>query len=96
MLGVETQVYAKRMQTLRELIARSAARADVDFVVQGDGCGVGSLGHHPVMGAAGEHLERDEWKIIHEHWSFGASEEIYGEAPGYTFELISERALFES
>ena len=35
-LGVETQVYAKRMQTLRELIARSAARADVDFVVQGD------------------------------------------------------------
>jgi acyl-CoA synthetase (AMP-forming)/AMP-acid ligase II len=35
-LGVETQVYRERMRTLRELVAQSAARADVDFVVQGD------------------------------------------------------------
>ena len=35
-LGVEMQVYRKRMRTLRELMAQSAARADVDFVVQGD------------------------------------------------------------
>ena len=35
-LGVETQVYAQRMRTLRELMAQSAARADLDFVVQGD------------------------------------------------------------
>ena len=35
-LGVDTQVYAQRMRTLRELVAQSAARADVDFVVQGD------------------------------------------------------------
>ena len=34
-LGVDMQVYAKRMRTLRELMAQSAARADVDFVVQG-------------------------------------------------------------
>ena len=35
-LGVDMQVYAKRMRTLRELMAQSAARADVDFVVQGE------------------------------------------------------------
>jgi long-chain acyl-CoA synthetase len=35
-LGVPTQVYAKRMKTLRELMAQSVARAEVDFVVQGD------------------------------------------------------------
>src|SRR5262245_58196357 len=35
-LGVATQVYRERMRTLRELVAQSAARADVDFVVQGD------------------------------------------------------------
>ncbi len=35
-LGVETQVYRERMRTLRELVAQSAARADLDFVVQGD------------------------------------------------------------
>ena len=31
-----TQVYARRMKTLRELMAQSAARADIDFVVQGE------------------------------------------------------------
>ncbi len=35
-LGVSTQVYKQRMKTLRELMAQSAARAGVDFVVQGD------------------------------------------------------------
>ena len=35
-LGVDMQVYEQRMRTLRELMAQSAARADVDFVVQGD------------------------------------------------------------
>ena len=35
-LGVPTQVYATRMKTMRELMAQSAARAGVDFVVQGD------------------------------------------------------------
>jgi long-chain acyl-CoA synthetase len=35
-LGVEMSVYKQRMRTLRELIAQSALRADVDFVVQGD------------------------------------------------------------
>jgi long-chain acyl-CoA synthetase len=34
-LGVETQVYAQRMRSLRELVAQSAGRADLDFVVQG-------------------------------------------------------------
>jgi len=34
-LGINTQVYAKRMRTMRELLAQSAARADLDFVVQG-------------------------------------------------------------
>jgi long-chain acyl-CoA synthetase len=34
-LGFDTQVYAKRMRTMRELLAQSAARADLDFVVQG-------------------------------------------------------------
>ena len=38
-LGVEMQVYRQRMRTLRELIAQSAARADLDFVVQGDAPG---------------------------------------------------------
>ena len=33
-LGVDMQVYVKRMRTLREPVAQSAARADVDFVVQ--------------------------------------------------------------
>jgi long-chain acyl-CoA synthetase len=36
-LGVETQVYAQRMRSLRELVAQSAGRADLDFVVQGAG-----------------------------------------------------------
>ena len=35
-LGVDMQVYTRRMRTLRELIAQSAARADVDFIVQGE------------------------------------------------------------
>ena len=35
-LGVSTQVYKQRMKTMRELMAQSAARAGVDFVVQGD------------------------------------------------------------
>ncbi len=35
-LGVETQVYRQRMRTLRELVAQSAVRADLDFVVHGD------------------------------------------------------------
>jgi long-chain acyl-CoA synthetase len=35
-LGIDMQVYVQRMRTLRELIAQSAARADVDFVVQGE------------------------------------------------------------
>ncbi|MDQ1511870.1 MAG: steroid-24-oyl-CoA synthetase [Actinomycetota bacterium] len=35
-LGVSTQVYKQRMKTLRDLMAQSAARAGVDFVVQGD------------------------------------------------------------
>jgi acyl-CoA synthetase (AMP-forming)/AMP-acid ligase II len=35
-LGVEMEVYAQRMRTLRELIAKSDARGDLDFVVQGD------------------------------------------------------------
>jgi long-chain acyl-CoA synthetase len=35
-LGVPTQVYASRMKTMRELMAQSALRADVDFVVQGE------------------------------------------------------------
>lgn len=35
-LGVPTQVYAKRMRSLRELVEQSAARAAVDWVVQGD------------------------------------------------------------
>lgn len=34
-LGIETQVYGKRMRTMRELMAQSAARANLDFVVQG-------------------------------------------------------------
>jgi len=34
-LGVETQVYAQRMHTMRELMAQSATRANLDFVVQG-------------------------------------------------------------
>ncbi len=34
-LGVDTQVYAQRMRSLRELVAQSATRADLDFVVQG-------------------------------------------------------------
>jgi long-chain acyl-CoA synthetase len=34
-LGVDTQVYAQRMRSMRELMAQSSARADVDFVVQG-------------------------------------------------------------
>jgi long-chain acyl-CoA synthetase len=33
--GVDTQVYAQRMRTMRELMAQSAARAPLDFVVQG-------------------------------------------------------------
>ena len=35
-LGVEMQVYTQRMRTLRELMAKSATRADRDFLVQGE------------------------------------------------------------
>ena len=35
-LGVTLQVYKTRMRSLRDLVAQSAARADVDFLVQGD------------------------------------------------------------
>jgi long-chain acyl-CoA synthetase len=35
-LGVPTQVYAKRMRSLRELMDQNAARAELDWVVQGD------------------------------------------------------------
>jgi long-chain acyl-CoA synthetase len=35
-LGVPTQVYAQRMKTLRELMAQSTLRPDVDFIVQAD------------------------------------------------------------
>jgi class 3 adenylate cyclase len=40
-------------------------------------------------------LELDEWKIVHEHWSFGASEEIYGYPAGSTLDLISQAAQEE-
>jgi long-chain acyl-CoA synthetase len=35
-LGHPTQVYASRMRSMRELMTQNAARADVDFLVQGD------------------------------------------------------------
>ena len=35
-VGHPTQVYKRRMTSLRELMAQNAARADVDFLVQGD------------------------------------------------------------
>jgi long-chain acyl-CoA synthetase len=35
-LGHPTQVYKKRMRSLRELMARNAERRDIDFLVQGD------------------------------------------------------------
>jgi adenylate cyclase len=34
------------------------------------------------------HLEHDEWKIVHQHASFGVSEEVYGYPEGSTLDLI--------
>ena len=41
------------------------------------------------------HLERDEWKIIHEHWSLATPEETYGWPAGRTLALISKAAEHE-
>jgi adenylate cyclase len=38
------------------------------------------------------HLENDEWKIVHEHWSYAVSEEVYGAVAGSTLELLSTAA----
>ena len=35
-LGVDLQVYKQRMRSLREVVEGAAARADTDFLVQGD------------------------------------------------------------
>ncbi len=51
--GVDTQVYAKRMRTMRELMAQSAARASLDFVVQGtDDAHRLTFGHHDARARA--------------------------------------------
>ncbi|MGO9874443.1 MAG: long-chain fatty acid--CoA ligase, partial [Acidimicrobiia bacterium] len=51
--GVDTQVYAKRMRTMRELMAQSAARAALDFVVQGtDDADRLTFGHHDARARA--------------------------------------------
>jgi class 3 adenylate cyclase len=44
------------------------------------------------------HLERGDWRVVHEHWSFGstdAAEEAYGMTPARTLELLSEAAARE-
>jgi class 3 adenylate cyclase len=41
------------------------------------------------------HLEQDEWKIIHEHWSLSTPEEDYGWPAGWTLELLSKAAKDE-
>jgi class 3 adenylate cyclase len=41
------------------------------------------------------HLEDDEWKIVHEHWSFGADESEWGKPEGRTLSLISQAAANE-
>lgn len=41
------------------------------------------------------HLEDDDWKIVHEHWSFGASEAEWGTLEGRTLGLISRAAANE-
>ena len=41
------------------------------------------------------HLEEDDWKIVHEHWSFGAREEEWGAPAGRTLTLISRAASDE-
>ena len=38
------------------------------------------------------HLEQDEWKIIHEHWSFAAPEHVHGRPFGRTLDLLSQAA----
>ena len=35
-LGIDLQVYKKRMRSLREVAESAAIRADTDFLVQGD------------------------------------------------------------
>lgn len=40
-------------------------------------------------------LERDEWKIVHEHWSYAASEATRGMPVGRTLELLSRTAREE-
>jgi class 3 adenylate cyclase len=44
------------------------------------------------------HLERSDWRIVHEHWSFGSAEvaeEAYGMTSARTLELLSEAAARE-
>ena len=41
------------------------------------------------------HLEEGDWKIVHEHWSFGAREEEWGAPTGRTLTLISRAASDE-
>jgi len=38
------------------------------------------------------HLEQDEWKIVHEHWSYAAPEQIHGRPTGRTLDLLSRAA----
>lgn len=38
------------------------------------------------------HLEQDEWKIVHEHWSYAASERVHGRPTGRTLDLLSRAA----
>ncbi|MGN6377736.1 MAG: adenylate/guanylate cyclase domain-containing protein [Gaiellales bacterium] len=41
------------------------------------------------------HLEQDEWKIVHEHWSYGASDETYGMPAGRMLDVLSRAASEE-
>src|SRR4051794_14251753 len=41
------------------------------------------------------HLEQDEWKIVHEHWSIAASEDAEGMPGPRTLDLLSRAATNE-
>jgi class 3 adenylate cyclase len=41
------------------------------------------------------HLERGEWKMVHQHWSFAASEELWGGEPGRALRIMAAIAKAE-
>jgi len=52
-------------------------------------------GRQQFRGTAVFHLEHGEWKIVHNHWSFGASDELSGAEPGRVLKIMATMAQAE-